>query len=182
MRCGDMSRQESFRVDEFEIPGFEILPDAVEKLWLPGDEVQLGGQVRRLDGHPMTSATVHYRVLCSRDVLAEGDVTPDADGRYALSFLSRDSEYQYIEVAYRVTDATGETQERTQFLFISARIHLDLSLEGSCARADLKVKGAWAQMVESRNPAFRFTVRSPQGGTMPLDVAYTLKNESGGKK
>lgn len=113
---------DSFRVDEFVLPTFELVFEPQDSLYMPGDVVKVKGKVSSYSGHTLTGATIAYRVTCWNKVIYDKNTTPEEDGSFVLSFPAGESGVYHIEAS--VTDATGETQAFSTILYISSSIHV----------------------------------------------------------
>ena len=98
-----------FRVDEFVLPAFTLRFDAIEELYLPGDEIPVSGSVVSYSGHNLTGACALLRVTRNGSQVFEQEQTIGPDNRFFFAFQALEAGYYKVWV--RVTDGTGETQE-----------------------------------------------------------------------
>lgn len=104
-----------FHVDEFVLPTYDVTFDVQEKVFFPGDDVTVSGNVKSFAGHSLASAKVEVIVKCSGDVILDETLAPDNDGRFSLSFkdVSADRYRHEYSIEVKVTDQTGETHSFT---------------------------------------------------------------------
>ena len=130
-RSGSTSllERDSFRVDEFVLPTFDLSFDNDDHLYLVGDEVPVSGKITSYSGHSLTGARVSARVTRWDDVVFEEshDVGPDNTFRFVFP-ASQAGGYR-TEVT--VTDATGETRSFHYYKYIGDRIQLSMEVRGA---------------------------------------------------
>ena len=143
---GVRKESQSFRVDSFVLPTFDLKFEAQDSLYVPGDMVKVKGKVTSYSGHTLVGATINFRVLWWGDkTIFEAESAPEEDGSFALSFPA-DTPGIYV-VEARVTDATGETQDFSTWLYISNSIHVKINpLNGA--------DGSFVLLSDNDNPYF----------------------------
>lgn len=120
----------SFRVDDFQLPTFSLEFDRQDMLLVPGCPVEVSGRLTSYTGHSLSKASVEYSVETYAGIVAEGPVDLSDDGRFSFVFTDMNAgNYAYYTVKVKVTDATGETLEFSEFLHVSADAELKVLLE-----------------------------------------------------
>jgi hypothetical protein len=125
---------ESFRVEEYKRPRFEVTLDPVADAFRVGDRITVTGTARALAGYPIDHARVKF--VISRRVeypwwrdwynwhsnqsaqIRAGNVVSDAEGRFSISFdalpdperIRSQTPLYIFSVTVDVTDGAGETQ------------------------------------------------------------------------
>lgn len=100
----------SIRVDDFILPTFELTFDPVDRIYFPGDEVTVSGDIKSFSGHSLSAADVRYSVKENSRIIKEGRLDIGIDGHFNIPFTAEGrSEYQYYNIEVTATDATGET-------------------------------------------------------------------------
>ena len=142
---------DSFRVDSFVLPTFDLKFEPQDTLYMPGDIVRVKGKVTSYSGHTLVGANIHFNVLRWGSPVFRKDSAPEEDGSFVLSFPSVESGVYVVEAT--VTDATGETQLFRTYLFINNSIHVRINpLNGA--------DGSFTLLSDSENPEYRI-IRDP---------------------
>ena len=144
---GQRRESQSFRVDNFVLPTFDLKFEAQDSLYMPGETVKVKGKVSSYSGHTLTGANINFRVLWWGDrSVYETKSAPEEDGSFTLSFPVRASGVYVVEA--KVTDATGETQDFRTWLYISDIIHVNINpLNGA--------DGSFVLTSDNDNPSYR---------------------------
>ena len=144
---GVRKESQSFRVDNFVPPTFDLKFEAQDSLYLPRETVKVKGKVSSYSGHTLTGATINFNVLWWGDrTVYETHSVPEEDGSFTLSFPAGASGVYVVEA--RVTDATGETQDFRTWLYISDLIHVKINpLNGA--------DGSFVLLSDNDNPSWR---------------------------
>ncbi len=185
LTSGQAGASESFRVDEFVLPTFEISFDENDRLWLPGDTVRVTGNISAYSGHSLSGASVRYKVSSGREVVAEGGLNAGPDGGFALDFPTADTVYGYslYSVEVSVTDATGETLSASDYVRVVNNIFIEADLTNSVA-------GQYAMLsddgyMENRNileddiARVVLSVENDYGKNVPMRLKYELTGQDG---
>ena len=176
--------QDSFRVDEFVLPSFDLVFDPVEELYLIGAQVPLSGRLVSYSGHNLVGARVAVTVNRYGETVLEKELPMGPDNRFETSFEARESGYYQAEVT--VTDASGETSTYSRNWYIGDELRVSAEVKNA---ADAQLvstleTGSWRQ----RNPQFvvtegraQVTLQAQDGGgnPVPLPVQYTLTTPEG---
>ena len=101
----------SIRVDDFVLPTFDLTFDPDPNLYFPGDDIEVKGTLKSYSGHSLAAADIRYTVTQNGNVVSEGVLHPDRDGRFTIPFKSGQDRYLYYNVRVGVSDSTGETLE-----------------------------------------------------------------------
>ena len=127
------------RVDDVVLPTFELTFDPDPNLYFPGDSVEVRGTIKSYSGHSLASADIRYTVTDGGDVVSEGVLHPDRNGKFTISFKSGQGRYLYYNVHVGVSDATGETLEWNTGRQIQRTIPFSANLENRID-AELRMK------------------------------------------
>jgi len=176
--------QDSFRVDEFVLPSFDLVFDPVEELYLTGAQVPLSGRLVSYSGHNLAGARVAVTVSRYGEAVLEKELPMGPDNRFETSFEARESGYYRAEVT--VTDAGGETSAygRSWYIGDELRVIAQVKNAADAQLVSTLENGSWRQ----RNPQFVVTEGSAQvllqaqdngGNSVPLPVQYTLTTPEG---
>jgi len=180
---------DSFRVDEFILPTFSLDFEKNDRLYFPGDTVEIRGRVEAYSGHTLTGAAITAKIMNYSTVVDEIKLSPEADGSFSLVFPAAGSGTYRVEVT--VTDATGETHGFSTYIYISSYIDLSLTPVGAedaqfVAMDENPGNGMfwWRSssmkaVFSSPEAVFRMEVRNTGGEVVPLPISYVLENEAG---
>ena len=116
----------SIRVDDFILPTFDVSFDKVDKLYLPGDEIIVTGNIISYSGHAIASDKAVYEVESYGEIIASGQVKME-DGKFTVKFSSKNERYGY-RITIKITDDTGETHEYGKSVYVANAINLQASL------------------------------------------------------
>ena len=178
----------SIRVDDIILPTFDLTFDPDPNLYFPGDSISVRGTLKSYSGHSLAAADIRYTVTQGGDVVSEGVLHPDRNGRFTISFKSGQDRYLYYNVHVGVSDATGETLEWNTGRQIQRSIPFSATLENR-TEADLRMKddhdwrdGEYYQSGVVSGDLIRLSLhtdRSYQGtdkNRKSLRINYTLKS------
>ncbi len=174
---------QSFRVEEYKRPNFEVPADPVREAYALGDTVQLSGTARTFSGVPVAEARVQYTVSRSSwwrlddDFFhpQSGETYTDAEGRFSFPVVLSAQEVQFhparpacftYQVEYSVTAPNGETVQGSAALSAGTR---RLWLE-----ADVP-----ARLCREENPAFRVRQTNAAGQAFEVEGNYRLLDATG---
>ena len=105
----------SVQVDDFVLPTFDLIFDEQSIFIRPVSEIHTGGFVYSYSGHSLSASRIKYSVEHLDKVWASGELHPDRDGRFDISFATdstrTNSAYDSYSLTVTVTDASGETME-----------------------------------------------------------------------
>ncbi len=175
----------NFRVDEYVLPTYEILFDEIDRLILPGDVITFTGKVVGYSGHSISDAAVTY-VLSNDGEQSTGELALAADGSFSFDVKTKfdDDKWRYssqrVNLAVKVVDATGETQESSYGVSVRKAVTLGLDvLDTVTAQYDKKDDTRYfaSSVVDKDHAKVRMSVTSAQGNLVPTVVEYVLKNE-----
>jgi hypothetical protein len=181
----------SFRVDEFVLPTFDLTFDEDEKLYLVGDKVPVSGKITSYSGHSVTGARVSAKVTRYDDVVFEDSQEVGPDNSFSFAFPARNSGGYHIEVT--VTDATGETLSFTTYKYISDRIQVSIQVSGAAeGRFELADDdednrpyrrgyrpGPSRYIIDGNTLKVCLEVDDAEGGRIPVSPSFELLNEKG---
>jgi len=126
---------ESFRVESYRRPGFEITINPMTDEVRLGSKVTISGNIISFSGVALTNVSGKYRVSrssqmwryrASAEVIESGAFTADESGKFTVSFLAKADSLQKIRFAWpthfnvelEATDISGETQTASKSLMI----------------------------------------------------------------
>ncbi len=119
LRCdGQYLFSRGFYYGDFVPPTFECTFEPIEEAVFPGQEVHVKGRLESFTGHKLSEAELSYEVNVWGDEILSGQLKPNADGSFDISFVTRAG---YHTITLEVTDATGESQEFEYSIPVSAR-------------------------------------------------------------
>ena len=179
---------ESFRVDEFVLPTFEISIEDNKKLYFEGDEVPVRGSVKSYSGHNVAGARAEITVHSEKNTWEESKVI-GADNTF--EFLVPATCTGWYEVIVKVIDPTGETIEKRSGFSISESLSISIGVQneadGEFTLKDEPVYGwRWRgprvqkAMVAENVLRLCLDVRNDSGSEVPLDVNYVIEGIGSG--
>ena len=181
--------RDSFRVDEFVLPTFNLRFDEDDKLYLVGDMVPVSGKIESYSGHSISGARIAAKVTFWDDVVLEYEGEVEKDNTFHFEYPARQAGGYRTEVI--VTDATGETLSFHTYRYIGDRIQVSLSVLDA---AD----GSFEPVVKDENEPFsnayrrtgRYIVEGSslkvflevddaEGGKIPVSPEFVLRDGTG---
>ena len=174
---------DSFRVDEFVLPSFEIALDKHEKLFLEGDDVPVEGSVTSYSGHKLSGARALLTVKQYGDTVYEAEQEIGTDNRFSFS-VPKVKGGSYMATV-KVVDATGETIERNTWFYIGEELRVDMTVEnaapGEFTLKEEQTGGGWRwrprvqrAIVTEDDICLKFQAKDDNGNPVPLPVRYEL--------
>ena len=181
--------RDSFRVDEFVLPTFNLTFDEDDKLYLVGDDVNLSGKIESYSGHSLTGARVTARVTCYDDVIFEDSQEVGTDNTFHFVYPAPRAGAYHTEVT--VTDATGETRSFRTYKYIGDRIRVSMSVrdaaDGNFVIADAEdepISNAYRRsdgryIIEGNSLKVYLEVEDAEGGKIPVSPEFMLLDGAG---
>ena len=180
---------DSFRVDEFVLPTFEVSIDRNKKLYFAGDEVPVTGSVKSYSGHNVTGARAELTVRRYDGIVYEESKVIGTDNTFAFSVPTNST--GWYDVTVKVIDPTGETIESRSGFSISEELSIGIAVEneaeGEFTLKDEPVYGwRWRgpriqrAIVTENVLRLRLDVRDDSGSEVPLDVHYAIEGIGSG--
>lgn len=190
VECGEHRATTRIRVDEFVLPTFDLTFDPVDRLYAPGDSVEVRGTLTSYSGHSLAGAELAYRVTRGQNLVQEGKVSPQADGRFAFAFASLPNQnWCLYSIQVNVLDGTGETQAFHTSVNVNRDPTLTAILEGfadsQASRMDTIVRTSRRMPHPSLSVLDKDTLRvtfrfiSIDLTQADIPVAWQLKDEKG---
>ncbi len=180
----------SIRVDDFILPTFDVAFDNVDKLYLPGDEIAVSGQVSSYSGHPVSSDNAVYEVASYYGKrIVSGSLPIASDGTFTLKFRSDNSGWSSYRITVRITDGTGETHEYGKSVFVAGSVKVRAGLvnaaEGKVNSLE-KIRTVWGDWYNVNIPVIlladtasvKLSVDSQDGRPVPVSISYCIENET----
>lgn len=172
-------------VDEFVLPTFDVVFEKAEKLFLPGDTIDVKGKVTSYSGHPVSSATMVAKVSLDGRLVREETVKIKEDGSFEIDFIDEafGDVYSPYEIEVIITDLTGETLSFFHRQYIMRRPVVSIDLENNSAGSFRLAKdGQSSGKILSDDVAHISFGVSCQGRTEPLSSIpvkyYLMKGDS----
>jgi len=171
---------DSFRVDEFVLPTFDLSFDPIDKLYLTSETIPVRGRLTSYSGHNVSGARISARVRCYSNVVWETEVPVEEGNTFCVNVPAKSSGYYDVELT--VTEASGETHEFSHGFFVGDNISVRASVLNA-ANADLYLTSENESYYWRRDP--RYTVTVPEvkldlsvldnsSRPVPGKVSYTL--------
>ena len=180
---------DSFRVDEFVLPTFEVSIDRNKKLYFAGDEVPVTGSVKSYSGHNVTGARAELTVSRYDGTVYEESKVIGTDNTFAFSVPTNST--GWYDVTVKVIDPTGETIESRSGFSISEELSIGIAVENE-AEGEFTLKNEPVYGWRWRGPRIqravvtenvlrlRLDVRDDSGSEVPLDVHYAIEGIGSG--
>ena len=163
---------ESFRVDEFAIPTFDLTFQKSDKLFLVGDEVPVLGTLKSYSGHPLSGSTLRLKVERWGNPVVDEEVPFDpVTGKFSFAFKA--AEGGFYGITAEVVDPTGETLEFETAVWVGDEIDLGLEVRET-------LEGRFA--LKNEPSSYRWGWNRPQRSIIAADAArvlVTAKNNNG---
>ncbi|MGM9740243.1 MAG: MG2 domain-containing protein [Candidatus Cryptobacteroides sp.] len=170
----------TFRVDEFVLPTFDLSFDKVDRVYLPGDNLEFSGKLISYSGHSLSGAEVSFRVESWGTVLEEGRLEIGPDGSFSKEVKTDpESSWRTYTLTLTVKDNTGETQEWSETRGVAGNFSLRVSLENGLRTDGDVVLGDWADLnlIDRDEAEVLFSIGYGREITAPVNVAYSVENE-----
>ena len=183
----DVLAWDSFRVDEFVLPTFDLSFDRRTELYMAGSKVPVSGKVTSYSGHGLSGARARIKVnYWAEKTILEEEIPLEADGLFRFEVPANEEGYYHAEVT--VIDATGETLSFTDSFFVGNDLRVDISVLGTedaefILPGDAGQRWRWRReprhVVRGNEIRAKFQARDAQGNAVPLDVKYELAGQKG---
>lgn len=180
----DVLDWDSFRVDEFVLPTFDLSFDSLTELYMVGSKVPVSGKVTSYSGHGLSGARVRIMVnYWSEKTVLEEEKPLEADGVFRFEVPALDEGYYRAEVT--VIDATGETLSFPYGFYVGDELEVDVNVLGADDAEFLlpgESQNRWyyrsepKYVVRGSEIRARFQAKDADGNPVPLDVTYELAN------
>ncbi|MBR4595461.1 MAG: hypothetical protein IKO31_01935, partial [Bacteroidales bacterium] len=183
----DVLTWDSFRVDEFVLPTFDLSFDSRTELYMVGSKVPVSGKVTSYSGHGLSGARVRIKVnYWGENTVLEEEHPLEADGIFSFNVPANEEGYYHAEVT--VIDATGETLSFTDGFYVGDSLGVSISVLGT-EDAEFVLpsdgSGGWRWRREPRHVVraneirAKFQAQDAQGNSVPLEVTYDLAGQGG---
>ncbi len=183
----DVLAWDSFRVDEFVLPTFDLSFDSRTELYMVGSKVPVSGKVTSYSGHGLSGARVRIKVnYWSENTVLEEEHPLGADGIFRFNVPATEEGFYHAEVT--VIDATGETLSFTDGFYVGDSLGVSISVLGT-EDAEFILPGdsgqGWRWRREPRHVVrgneirAKFQAQDAQGNPVPLEVTYDLAGQGG---
>ena len=117
---------ESFRVDEFVLPTYELVFDKLEEFYMAGDSIPVSGWLKSFSGHSLAGARVAVKVERYGSPVFEGEQEADAGSSFHFAFPT--CETGHYRATLTVTDFTGETRSFGKGFYVGDEVEIDASV------------------------------------------------------
>ncbi len=181
---GGVNSSKGIVVDEFILPTYDLSFDGVDRLFMAGDTVKVGGKVFSFSGHPLSSVSMSYSVSGRGRTVASGKIRPDSDGSFVIRFGTDDNDGGLLRLAVKVVDRTGETKEFSRRVPVLSRFSLAAEVvnaaEGEVSLHDGD-RGRTPFLVSGEEAEVSFRAKDLMGNEIksPVAVKYLLADASG---
>ena len=183
----DVLAWDSFRVDEFVLPTFDLSFDSRTELYMVGSKVPVSGKVTSYSGHGLSGARVRIKVnYWGENTVLEEELPLGADGIFRFNVPANEEGYYHAEVT--VIDATGETLSFTDGFYVGDSLGVSISVLGT-EDAEFILPGDSGQgwrwrreprhVVRTNEIRAKFQAQDAQGNPVPLEVTYDLAGQGG---
>ena len=183
----DVLAWDSFRVDEFVLPTFDLSFDSRTELYMVGSKVPVSGKVTSYSGHGLSGARVRIKVnYWGERTILEEELPLGADGIFRFNVPANEEGYYHAEVT--VIDATGETLSFTDGFYVGDSLGVSISVLGT-EDAEFILPGDSGQgwrwrreprhVVRANEIRAKFQAQDAQGNPVPLEVTYDLAGQGG---
>lgn len=172
-------------VDEFVLPTFDVAFEKSEKVFLPGDIIEVKGKVNSYSGHSLTSAAMTAKVTIGERMVKEETLAIGTDGSFGIEFLDApDGDYAYspYKIEVKVTDLTGETLSFFHYQYVMRQPSLSVELENH-AYGSFRLAGEnhnAGKLLSDETARISFGVSYPGGGdgSLPyIPLKYSLMKD-----
>ncbi len=174
---------ESFRVDEFVLPTYELVFDKLEEFYMAGDSIPVSGQLKSFSGHSLAGARVAVKVERYGSPVFEGEQEADAGSSFHFAFPTRETGYYHAAVT--VTDFTGETRSFGKGFYVGDEVEIDASVDDA---APVELEAVRQEGEERYIPSFTILHKTlsmtlkaldEDGHVVPLPVGFQVLTASG---
>ena len=174
---------ESFRVDEFVLPTYELVFDKLEEFYMAGDSIPVSGRLKSFSGHSLAGARVAVKVERYGSPVFEGEQEADAGSSFHFAFPTRETGYYHAAVT--VTDFTGETRSFGKGFYVGDEVEIDASVDDA---APVELDAVRQEGEERYIPSFTILHKTlsmtlkaldEDGHVAPLPVGFQVLTASG---
>ena len=95
----DVLAWDSFRVDEFVLPTFDLSFDSRTELYMVGSKVPVSGKVTSYSGHGLSGARARIKVdYWAEKTILEEEIPLEADGLFRFEVPAKEEGFYHAEV------------------------------------------------------------------------------------
>ena len=168
---------DSFRVDEFVLPTYELAFDQLEEFYMAGDSIPVSGRLQSYSGHNLTGARVAVKVERYSETVFEGTQEADANSAFRFAFPTQKTGYYHATVT--VTDFTGETRSFGKGYYVGEDLQISASVEGAAnVELDAVREDEWRYMpsytVLQSSLCMTLHALDTDGNRVPLPVRFQV--------
>ena len=175
---------DSFRVDEFVLPGYEVIFDKLEEFFMAGDSIPVSGRLQSYSGHSLAGARVAVKVVRYRETVYEDVREADSNSHFRFDFPTRETGYYHATVT--VTDFTGETRSFGKGYYVGDGLDISASV-ADAASVELEAfrneeDRYYVPTYTLLQKTLRMTLqaRDENGNEVPLPVRFQVLSADGG--
>ena len=175
---------DSFRVDEFVLPGYEVIFDKLEEFCMAGDSIPVSGRLQSYSGHSLAGARVAVKVVRYRETVYEDVREADSNSHFRFDFPTRETGYYHATVT--VTDFTGETRSFGKGYYVGDGLDISASV-ADAASVELEAfrneeDRYYVPTYTLLQKTLRMTLqaRDENGNEVPLPVRFQVLSADGG--
>ena len=175
---------DSFRVDEFVLPGYEVIFDKLEEFCMAGDSIPVSGHLQSYSGHSLAGARVAVKVVRYRETVYEDVREADSNSHFRFDFPTRETGYYHATVT--VTDFTGETRSFGKGYYVGDGLDISASV-ADAASVELEAfrneeDRYYVPTYTLLQKTLRMTLqaRDENGNEVPLPVRFQVLSADGG--
>lgn len=161
----------TIRVDEFVLPTFELVWDKSDRIYLPGDEINVSGRIKSYSGNNLSTARIRYSVVSASTTVASGNLTPEKDGSFSIRFKASGSEYSFYRITVTAIDATGESLQYSTSTESSSTIPVNIEVDGTA-------NGRYSEAGNDESYEYFIRSRSEIVSAERLDVTFSAEGYS----
>ena len=169
---------ESFRVDEFVLPTYELVFDKLEEFYMAGDSIPVSGRLKSFSGHSLAGARVAVKVERYGSPVFEG--VQEADAGSSFRFVFPTCETGYYRATLTVTDFTGETRSFGKGFYVGDEVEIDASVaddapvELEAVRQEGEARYIPSFTLLQKTLSMTLKALDEEGNVVPLPVSFQV--------
>ena len=174
---------ESFRVDEFVLPTYELVFDKLEEFYMAGDSIPVSGRLKSFSGHSLAGARVAVKVERYGSPVFEGEQEADAGSSFHFAFPT--CETGYYRATVTVTDFTGETRSFGKGFYVGDEVEIDASVaddapvELEAVRQEGEARYIPSFTLLQKTLSMTLKALDEDGNVVPLPVSFQVVTADG---
>ena len=137
------------RIDESNLPDFDMQWDGKNRMLLPGDHISAAGQILCFSGRSPKDYKVELSLLQGSEKLESATLRSDSEGRFSYSFRPADKQqeeqqrfyWRYYSIQATITAPDGQTLSFSKNICVRPGLEMNLRLDNAL-KGEVRLKSS----------------------------------------